>query len=207
MAPQTPTPATRERILVYLQENRVITVPALSRAWGLTRADIRYHLNGLMVDGLVEPVLPDPRQPRQRGRPTQQYRLVTGSAPDNLAELCNVLLNTLLGAVPAEQREIVIRALAEQMAGEYPIAANPIQRYNQAVAFLGQRGYRARWEAHASGPRLLLRNCPYAAILGDHPEMCLLDRFLLSTLVRSPLQQTAQMDLRSGKPPACIFQA
>jgi hypothetical protein len=35
----------------------------------------------------------------------------------------------------------------------------------------------------------------------------LLDRYFLSTLVRSPLKQTAQMDLLSGKPPACIFQA
>src|SRR5512133_1220222 len=99
--PAPPIPATRERILVYLQENRVAAVQALSRMWGLTRADIRYHLNALLEEGIIELVPRDPGQPAQRGRPAQQYRLANQSIPDNFAALSGALLTVLLEGADA----------------------------------------------------------------------------------------------------------
>ncbi len=197
--------ATRDRILAYLQENRVASVQGLSRAWGLTRADIRYHFNALLEEGLVELVPRDPGQPTPRGRPAQQYRLAAAAIPDNFPALCGALLDALLCPLPGEEREPALRGLAARLAGSFVRVPGLTQRFTQACAFLSQHGYRARWEAHAGGPRILLRSCPYAEVLPTHPELCTLDRFFLEHLLQVPLQQTARINPSGGKPTECVF--
>ena len=206
MTKQPPPPtSTRERILAHLREHRTTTVVALSRAWGLTRADLRYHLTGLVEEGLVELVPRDPGQPVGRGRPIQVYRLAVETAPGNLLGLCHAALELLLNSLPEAEKEARLRQLAEMLAGGALPTAHGIQRYNQAAAFLNARNYRARWEASPTGPRFLLRGCPNAALLPSHPELCRMDRHLLEHLTGLPLQQTARMDVQTGKPPACVF--
>lgn len=197
--------ATRDRILDYLRENRIASVQALSRAWGLTRADIRYHLNVLVREGLIEQLPSTSEQPGKRGRPEQFYRLATGRSPDNLAALCDALLTCALQGLSESEIETCLAHLSSQMVTAIQPAAKATQRLNQAIDFLTEHGYRAHWEAHASGPRVLLRNCPYAAILERHPELCRIDLHLIEHLCELPLRQTTSMDLESGKPPACIF--
>lgn len=204
MSPNPPNPPTRERILNYLEENRTASVQALSRVWGLTRADIRYHLNALLDEGQIELVSPDASQPARRGRPAQLFRLAAHASPDNLPELCGALLAALLDSLLPEERPPALRRLAERLADSVP-SGSPIQRLNQAVLYLNQRGYRARWEAGPKGPRILLRACPYSVLLTDHTELCALDQALLERLAQMPLKQTARMDLVGGKSLACIF--
>ncbi len=191
--------------MAYIRENRVASVQSLSRAWGLTRADIRYHFNELVAEGVLERVPRDFSQPARRGRPEQQFRLAAGSTPNNFPALCAALLDVLLNPLPLENREPALRDLARRLAGSFVRLPALTQRLNQASAFLTQHGYRARWEAHAGGPRILLRSCPYAALLPTHPELCALDRFLLEYLAELSLHQEVQMNLIGGKPAACIF--
>ena len=202
--PQIHSPVTRERILVYLQENRIVTDLQLSQAWGLTRADIRYHLNELVEEGLLE-LVSDPSRPAKRGRPQQSYRLAPSQSPDNYSSLCAALLIQAFHNLSEGERSQFLDAIASQMAGSVPSQGSATQRFTQAVANMDQHGYRARWEAHAAGPRILLRNCPYAAILEGHPELCELDLRLIERLTGSSMRQAAQMNRSTGRPPACIF--
>ena len=203
--PSPSIPSTRERILIYLQEHRTATVVGLSRAWGLTRADIRYHLSGLVDERLVELVPRDLTQPVGRGRPVQQYRLSAQSSPGNLSALCSAALTLLLDSLPDEEKRAKLEQLAEIMAGAPLTSPQGIQRFNQVVARLNQHAYSARWEAHAGGPRILLRGCPYAAQLRNHPELCTMDRLIIQKLLGLPVKQLARMDLEEGKVPACVF--
>ena len=203
---------TRERILAYLEENRTVTVVTLSRLWGLTRADIRYHLNHLIEDGLVERTeapgsTHGAPKSAQRGRPTVTYRLSARSMQDNYANLSCALLHTLLDPLPGEAREEALKALAEQLvAGTAPQNQRLTSaRFNQAVEALNRQSYRARWEASPTGPRFLLRACPYAAIIHLHPELCRMDQHLLELLTGLPLRQSARVASASGSPPACVF--
>ena len=160
MPPTITTQSTRDRILAYLAENPIASAQSLSRAWGLTRADIRYHLNALADDGLIE-LAPQPsNKPAGRGRPALHYRLKASAAPHNLDGLCGALIDALLETVgPERYDEALTRAACKLSAGFSPPSV-PVQRLNETVHFLNQRGYRARWEASASGPRILLRGCP-----------------------------------------------
>lgn len=206
--PKTSNSGTRERILLFLQENKTVTVPTISHAWGLTRADVRYHLSLLVKDGLVEVVTNAGPKVTQRGRPVLHYRLAGHLAENNFPTLCSALLGLYLAALPEEQRETALQVLVHSIITEEPpVAISPTQRLNLAVAYLNRHNYQARWEASPTGPRLLLRNCPYAAILNKHPELCKFDRILIDQLSHLSVKQTARMDLVSNYPPACIFTA
>ena len=205
MSPSLPPPSTRDRILTYLAENPLASAQALSRAWGLTRADIRYHLNALTLDGLIELAPRPSEKPAGRGRPIQYYRLKAASASHHLDSLCAALLNTLFNMVGPDQQDQALSQVADQLAAGHQLSSSPIQRLNDAVHFLNQRGYRARWEASASGPRFLLRGCPYAVLLKEHPEICQVDRRFLEVLTGLNLRQEARANPLTGKPPACVF--
>lgn len=203
---QTSNSGTRGRILLFLQEHKSVTVPEISQAWGLTRADVRYHLNLLVKDGFAEVVTSIDPKSIQRGRPVLHYRLAKHLAENNFPALCSALLDLYLTALPGEQHETALVVLVRSMiTEEAPATISAIQRLNMAVAYLNRYRYKARWEASPTGPRLMLRNCPYAAILKEHPELCKFDRILINQLSHLSVKQTAQMDLISNNPPACIF--
>jgi predicted ArsR family transcriptional regulator len=205
MSPTDPMTSTRDRILIYLRENPTATVTGLSRSWGLTRADIRYHMNELIKEGLVENVPRDPKAAISRGRPVFQYRLAVSQKPGNYPQLCAALLDQCIAPLPETEQAEALKKLAAFLSTGYQTLPSPTQRYTKAVAFLNQSGYHARWEASAHGPRFMLRICPYAAILAGHPLLCLLDRFLLESLLQTRLHHAVMMDPNTGRPPACIF--
>lgn len=196
---------TRERILEYLEENRTATVVALSRAWGLTRADIRYHLNRLIEEGLVERA--ESAGQSARGRPSILYKRSAMSARDNFARLSCALLEVLLDSLAEDATDEALRRLAGKLAGNVNTSSARVTsaRFNQAVEVLNAQAYRARWEASPAGPRFLLRACPYAALVEQRPELCRIDMFLLEALTGLPLKQATRMRSAPGSPPACVF--
>lgn len=197
----------RERIILYLQEHRTTSVPFLSQLWGLTRADIRYHLDALIDEGVVElsPVIP--LTPTHRGRPQKYYRLSNHAFANNLASLSAALIDALVPQENDDNQHELLQQIVDHMTEEQHIDQNPILLMNRAVVYLTDHGYRASWEASTAGPRVFLRNCPYSAIIADHPVLCTLDQILLERIFQRPFDQTAKINLHTGKPAACIFQA
>jgi hypothetical protein len=72
------------------------------------------------------------------------------------------------------------------------------------VSELSRMNYQARWEAGAEGPRILFGQCPYAAILAGHPELCQMDRELIAAGTDQPVRQDSQIGV--GSSTACAFQ-
>jgi predicted ArsR family transcriptional regulator len=205
MPPNESNPSTRERILAYLRENPTATVLGLSRSWGLTRADIRYHMNELIKEELVEILPSDSKLAVSRGRPVYRYRLAVAQKPGNYPRLCAALIDQFITSLPDEKQVDALKKLAARLSAGFQSSLSPTQRYTKAVAFLDPSGYHAKWEASARGPRFMLRACPYAAILPEYPLLCLLDRFLLESLLQTRLHHAVMMDLKTGRPPACVF--
>ena len=199
------SPSTRERILAYLKENRTTSSVELAYAWGLTRADLRYQLKQLHTDGWIEPAPRDPDADLGPGRPVIRYRLAERAAEHSLTGLCKALLAVLAQPLPPEERAGLFQKLAEHLAGAPPAGMAMPRRLAQAVQTLNAHHYHARWEAHARGPRVLLRNCPYAPVLAEYPELCQMDRDLLEKLLDRPAKLETRMNSETGQPPACIF--
>jgi predicted ArsR family transcriptional regulator len=192
---------TRQQILDYLQTNRVATPVEMSRALQVTAANIRHHLRILREAGLVEVV--GTRKTRGRGHPMKLYSLTERALQDNLEVLSAALLTVVLADTP--DVDAALERIAAAILGNCCPPESAHARLNRAVEHLNKLHYHAAWEASPDGPRVILRNCPYAPILESHPELCRLDAALLSLLLDASVMQTARLERSPDGAPHCAF--
>jgi predicted ArsR family transcriptional regulator len=187
---------TRQKILDYLKRNRSVSSRELARSLHMTPANARHHLGILSADGRVEIIS---RRQGKKGRPEKVYRLAGTLVGDNLSALADALLTEAAGKVDPE-------ALGKRIAGEGAVPGQPLmRRLASTVERLNGMHYQARWEAGAEGPRIVLGHCPYAAVVGKHPEVCRMDASLLANLLGSGVRQTAKLEIGAGGLPYCVF--
>lgn len=188
-------PTARQKVLAYLKKVRSATAAQIGRALQMRAAAVRHHLSILRADGRVQMV--GEGRAGGRGRPAQVYGLAPSVRGDNLANALGVLLDE------APRGEGFLQQVGARLAGNPSPAAPLARRLAAAVAGLNQMHYEARWEAGSEGPRILLANCPYAAIIEEHPELCRMDAGLISAQMGLPAWQTAKME--RGGPFVCVF--
>lgn len=195
--------STRQRLIEYLQTKRIASASEMAHAVHKTPANIRHHLGVLLREGVVE--FARERQAHRRGRPEQLYQLSHLAFLHNMDGLARTLLEEI-AALPQQERQTWIQMIAGRMAGEtIQAASNPTRRLYQAVKKLNEMNYLARWEAHKDAPRIILTHCPYAAILPEHPELCLMDTQLLESMLSVPIVQKTRLELNDQGIPQCIF--
>jgi len=55
-----------------------------------------------------------------------------------------------------------------------------------------------------AGRRVIFEHCPYAPVIGRHPEVCKMDSFLLADLLKAEVTQISKLELNArGLPFAC----
>lgn len=184
----------RQKTLAYLTKNRVASAREVSRSLKMSAAAVRHHLRVLVSDGRLESAVT--RNRPGRGRPEKVYSIPRAALGDNLSVLSDALL--------AEAGKTVrMDALAKRLAGESDFGSQPAaKRLNLSVEKLNQMKYHARWEAGAGGPRIIFGHCPYAAIVGGHPELCRMDELLLKRLMGQPAEPLTT--IREGSS-SCVF--
>jgi predicted ArsR family transcriptional regulator len=169
-------------------------------------AAVRHHLAILLEDGRIVHERVQPK--RGRGRPEKIYGISNRLLGENFASLSAALLETWLDSMPASKQEQALRALGNTLgseAGRVEAGIPAAARLVKITERLNALNYQARWEAGAHGPHVLLGHCPYAAIIGTHPELCTVDGALLSSLAGAAVEQLAKMDSKPGSPTHCIF--
>ena len=185
----------RQKVLTYLSKARTASAREIARSLKLTPATVRHHLRVLVSDGRLELVTVRTRD--ARGRPENVYSLPRAALGHNLGMLSDALL---LEAGSGMRME----ALATHLAGESNFASQPLaKRLNLTVEKLNQMNYHPHWEAGSEGPRIVFGHCPYAAILGKHPELCSMDRALLKELTGQPAAQIFQTGKDGSS--VCVF--
>lgn len=184
----------RQKVLTYLTKNRTASAREISRGLKMSIETVRHHLRVLVADGRLE--AESARGREGRGRPEKAYSLPQAALGDNLSALSEALLAEAGSSVRVE-------ALAKRLAGDVGFASQPAaKRLNLLVEKLNQMHYHAHWEAGAEGPRVLFGHCPYAAIVGRHPELCEMDASLLTLLAARPVLREARPETPKN---ACPF--
>ena len=189
----------RQKILIYLSKSRTASAREISRSLQMTSAAVRHHLRVLVTDGRLE--LTSRRGRDGKGRPENIYSLPKATFGHNLATLSDALLEEAGSAV---RMEALAEYIARILTGEANLSGQPLaKRLNLTVEKLNQMNYHAHWEAGSDGPRIVFGHCPYAAIVGRHPELCAMDRALLKELTG----QSASQILKTGKDGSsvCVF--
>jgi len=180
----------RQKVLTYLTKNRTASAREISRSLKMSPATVRHHLRVMASDGRLE--LEAVRRRDGRGRPEKVYSLPQAAFGDNLSVLSDALLTETASKVRME-------AVAKRLVGESHFASQPIaKRLNLIVEKLNQMNYHARWEAGPDGPRVHFGHCPYAAIIGRHPELCEMDVNLVSQLISRPVLRESKPETQTG---------
>jgi DeoR family suf operon transcriptional repressor len=197
-------PNTRQQIIALLGRRTSLTASDLSHLLNRTPANIRHHLANLIEDGVV--VVVGERYSQKRGRPVIVYALTSHTRLHNLDKLSSTLLSELSIIFPNEQGEILLKKLADNLAGPIQIGRNTqVERLNRATQVLNSMNYQARWEARLEAPMITFKHCPYAAIIADHPEICTMDVRLLEKLLNAQIKMTARLEIDSQGLTYCGF--
>ncbi len=188
---------TRQKIIGYLEKNRLASARELARALHTGAANVRHHLSVLAADGRVS--LAGERR-EGRGRPEKLYSLSRALRGDNLPGLAAALLDSYLGDLSVEQKHQSMVSLGRRMSGpSSPGGAPDARRLVDLVERLNQLHYMARWEAGSGGPNVIFGQCPYAAVIEAYPELCRAD----AAMLEASLGMRAELKTRLR--PACLF--
>lgn len=194
--------AVRKEILQLLKESEGSTVAELAEKLAMAPVSVRHHLDILQGDNLI--CIDRVQRKGCVGRPQQVYVLTAEAYtyfPNNFAALAGNLARQLKQVLPPDQVSCAFRAMAHEIAGELDPCNEASElvetRLNRVTHFLNERGYLARWEAvrGEGGDSYLLHkcNCPYAGVVAEHRELCLMDQALIDQLMGQPCLRTQSM--------------
>jgi predicted ArsR family transcriptional regulator len=193
----------RHLLLVQLRRERAASAADLALVLHTSAANVRHHLSVLQADGLVDQIAI--RHKGKRGRPVKIFGLSRTQVGDNLERLTDVVLEEWRRGLSSEGRQTGLRSLAFQLVGENVLTGPMTRRLPAVMGQLNTMHYEAHWEAYASGPRVVFDNCPYAAIIASHPELCQMDGFILERLLGMPFRQIAKLEVGLKGLPFCAF--
>lgn len=188
--------STRNTILETLRVRHQATTEELARLADVTESNVRHHLRKLGSEGLI--VKTGRRIVAGRGRPAEVYELA--DQPENLAALAGHLLDRDRGGEMAMQR------LAAAFApGRGDRSAHITRRLVAAMGVLNRLNYRARWEPDPEGPQVIFAHCPFAEIINEHPELCVMDRLMLERLTGERAEQVEKLEMNNEGVLLCRF--
>ena len=192
--------STRGQIVTHLR-GAPCTVEDLAGKLNLTDNAVRAHLATLERDGLVR------QSGLRRGPRKPHFTFVLTEAADKLfPKAYDALLNQLLAVLktrlqPAEIED-VLREVGRALASDAPPGQDFESRVQTALKVLEAIGGAAEVEQHGDKIVIASNNCPLAAAVAVHPEVCRLAETLVAEIVKVPVQERCD---RNGRP-KCRFE-
>jgi len=185
---------SRQRVFEIIRKHQLVTVSELNHFLDMTPANIRHHLAVLKADGLIERI--GTRKKFGRGRPEAVFAISNVFIEDGLEALIEGVLKLWFSTLSPDELNQNVKAIARHLAGDGVTVGNiPInKKLTTCMSYLNNFHYIAQWEASPSGPRIKFGNCPYRKIVNRHPELCLMDKYLLEELVGFKMSQVSKLE-------------
>ena len=201
-----PMTTARQKIFTYISKRRAVSAAEIARDLRMTQANARHHLSLLLKNGQIE-IVGKRSAGKRGGRPVNIYSVSRNLLGDGLPALSHHLLGELLDFAKPHEKRMHLTSLAKRFMDISPPAmgSSLMLRLAATVKRLNELGYRSRWEAHASGPRIILGHCPYAAIIEKHPELCEMDGALLNECLGEHVEQIFKLEGDESGRPYCVF--
>lgn len=169
-----------EKILEYLEKFHHATPQELSQTLRVTPQDVRYNLRRLVSEGQVYFEKESKAKTPGRGRPAHIYRLTNQTKLNNLIELLRTVLALYFENSSASETDLFDQIAGTLIPSPTLVDTSPVQNFNALKNKLNQHQYQAYWEARPEGPCIFFHNCPYLPILEQFPQLCEIDRIIIS---------------------------
>lgn len=192
------------RVLLTMLRARASTVPDLARDAGLTVNAVRFHLQSLEREGLVESA--GTRRPPGAGKPAVLY---AASARADLilsnayAPMLSACVEEVRSALPATEVARFFRRVGERLGESQPEAHGPLsKRVAAASSLLNALGGFTTVSRSGEIYRIEGRGCPVGAAVAQEPCVCSAVESLVQKVVGSPVKQCCDHSDR----PSCCFE-
>ena len=145
------------KIKNYLQKNGASSVLELSSALNLTKADIRYHLSGLIKTNEIRELAPV-RNANKRGRPSSRFVIESNPSIEELEFLVNIIIEQINNSYSTHQ---IARLIFSRYIDKIDHSHPSFSKINQAINLLKNLGVTASWSAGKNGPQISIISNPY----------------------------------------------
>ena len=188
-----PTKNTRQKVLHTLLKNHRCTINELAEVVEINPISVRHHISRLQADGLVV----SEEERHGVGRPRQVYFLTEAGLeqfPTRYLRLTIRLLEQLKDNLPPKMVDHLFSQMAADLVEEYAQTANMQgltieQRLELVHDLLKEEGFDLEWEKRDDQYFIREVNCPYLHVGQNHPEVCVIDQTLISTLLGLPTEK------------------
>ena len=193
MALDSTATSTRQKVLQTLLKNHRCTIVELADAVDINPISVRHHIAKLQAEGLVA----SEDEKHGVGRPRQVFFLTEAgleSFPTRYLRLTIRLLEQLKVNLPQKMVDQLFSQMAADLADEYAQTADLHgltieQRLELVNDLLKKEGFDLEWEKKDNQYYIREINCPYLHVGQNHPEVCVIDQTLISTVLDLPTEK------------------
>ncbi len=185
--------STRQKILQTLSRRQQCTIKELAEVAEINPISVRHHITRLEAEGLVTS-----REERHGvGRPRRVYMLTRAGLelfPAHYVDMTVRLLEQMKQNLPPSVVEHLFTQMAQDLAREQALKINleglsVEERLEVVRQVLTEEGFDVYWEQKEDAYFIHEVTCPYLQIGEAHPEICVMDRTLISALLQVPAEQ------------------
>ena len=185
------TKTTREKVLYTLLTKQRCTIKELPDEVDINPISVRHHITKLQAEGLVA----SEEERHGVGRPRRLYFLTERGLeqfPSRYLRLTLRLLEQLKGSMPEPMVNELFTQMAKDMASDFAAETDSMtmeERLDAVTSLLNQEGFTVEWEKQEDKYIIREVSCPYFHIGQDHPEVCVVDQTLISTVLDVPAEK------------------
>ena len=179
---------TRNRILQTLLRHPRMSTNELAEAVGINPISVRHHITNLQVESLVTAE----EEHHGVGRPRLVYLLTENGLekfPTRYFRLTTRILSQMKDKFPQPMISEMFKELATSMAGEHAAELKDLnveERLEVMKQVLADEGFVVEWEKQGMQYLIHEITCPYLQVGQSHPEVCMVDQTLISTMLALP---------------------
>ena len=183
--------STREKILNNLLKFPRSSINDLAKSVGINAISVRHHLTNLQAESLVNAE----EERHGVGRPRLVYFLTEKGLehfPTHYLRLTNQILNQIKEALPEKNIKEIFEKVAKTLAEDHtilPVNTPVSDRLDLLKTILAKEGFLIEWEEKDGEYHINEISCPYYHIGQTHPEVCVVDQTLISTMLSVPVKR------------------
>ncbi len=185
--------STRQKVLQTLLKEHRCSIVELADAVEINPISVRHHIAKLQADGLVA----SDEERHGVGRPRQVFYLTElglEEFPTRYLRLTIRLLEQLKRNLPPKMVDQLFSQMAADLVEEYAQLAkqqgmNIEQRLELVSELLKDEGFDLEWEKKGNQYFIREISCPYLHVGQNHPEICVIDQTLISTVLDLPTEK------------------
>jgi DeoR family transcriptional regulator, suf operon transcriptional repressor len=196
--------STREKVLQTLLSHPRSTIPEIAEAVGINNISVRHHLNSLQAENLVN----FEEERHGVGRPRMMYYLTDSGLekfPTNYMRLAIRMLTQMKSTLPPAAVENFFNSIATEMSTDYQDQARSLTlegKLNLITKMLQDEGFTVEWEKTGDSYVIRESSCPYFHVGQDHPEVCNVDKTMISNILSIPVEKVSCV---LGGSPQCTY--